>query len=132
MSILHKTNRRNAVAAILFLAAGFVAAQEQAVNQTVRAGVFNFEGYHSKDRQGNLYGYGIEFLELVSEYSHLNFEYVGYDKSWEQMLAMLESGEIDVVPSARKTAERANNFAVSLPLGRNHTVLSSKSNTPRL
>ncbi|MDE6789408.1 MAG: hypothetical protein K2J47_08840, partial [Ruminococcus sp.] len=97
MSILHKTRKaRGAVlAAVFFLAAGFVSAQEQAVNRTVQAGVFNFEGYHSKDAQGNLYGYGIEFLELVSEYSHLNFEYVGYDKSWEQMLAMLEGGEID-------------------------------------
>ena len=134
MSILHKTRKaRGAVlAAVFFLAAGFVAAQEQAVNRTVQAGVFNFEGYHSKDAQGNLYGYGIEFLELVSEYSHLNFEYVGYDKSWEQMLAMLESGEIDMVTSARKTAERENSFAFSLPIGRNNTVLSVKSDNTRL
>ncbi|MDE6704467.1 MAG: transporter substrate-binding domain-containing protein, partial [Treponemataceae bacterium] len=134
MGILHKTRKaRGAVlAAVFFLAAGFVAAQEQAVNRTVQAGVFNFEGYHSKDAQGNLYGYGIEFLELVSEYSHLNFEYVGYDKSWDQMLAMLESGEIDMVTSARKTAERENNFAFSLPIGRNNTVLSVKSDNTRL
>jgi len=100
------------------------AAETPADNRTVRAGVFYFDGYHMKDGGGAYTGYGIELLNLISQYSHLNFEYVGYDKSWEEMQAMLERGEIDVVTSARKTRERAEIFAFSLPIERNSTVLS--------
>lgn len=102
-----------------------VAAEEgQSNNRTVKAGIFYFEGYHMKDEEGRLTGYGIEFLDLVSEYSHLNFQYTGYDNSWNDMLTMLENGEIDMVTSARRTAEREESFAFSLPIGRNNTVLS--------
>ncbi len=96
----------------------------QSGNRTVKAGIFSFEGYHMKDGDGRLSGYGIEFLNLVSEYSRLNFEYAGYDSSWDDMLTMLKNDEIDVVTSARKTPEREKDFDFSLPIGRNKTVLS--------
>ena len=92
-------------------------------NRTIRAGIFSFDGYHMKDDEGKLTGYGIEFLNLVSEYSRLNFQYTGYDNSWSEMQDMLENGEIDVVTSARMTPDRAERFAFSLPIGRNSTVL---------
>ncbi|MDE6024925.1 MAG: transporter substrate-binding domain-containing protein [Lachnospiraceae bacterium] len=101
-------------------------------NRTVKAGIFYFEGYHMKDEEGRLTGYGIEFLDMVSEYSHLNFQYIGYDNSWNEMLTMLENGEIDMVTSARKTAEREENFAFSLPIGRNNTVLSARADNTQL
>ncbi|MDE6775260.1 MAG: transporter substrate-binding domain-containing protein, partial [Ruminococcus sp.] len=77
-----------------------------------------------KDENGSLTGYGIELLSMISEYSHLNFQYTGYDKSWNEMLEMLKNGEIDVVTSARKTPEREEQFAFSDPIGRNNTVIS--------
>ncbi len=101
-----------------------VIAAETANNRTVRAGVFFFDGYHMRDSNGDYTGYGIELLDLISQYSHLNFVYTGYDRSWDDMLDMLERGEIDVVTSARKTRERLENFAFSLPIERNSTVLS--------
>ncbi len=102
-------------------------------NKTVKAGVFYFDGYHMEGEDGGLTGYGIEFLNLVSQYSHLNFSFVGYDQSWEDMLAMLDRGEIDVVTSARKTPEREEKYAFSLPIGRNSTVLSIQAgNTSQL
>ncbi|MDE6593017.1 MAG: transporter substrate-binding domain-containing protein [Oscillospiraceae bacterium] len=85
-----------------------------------------------KDENDRLTGYGIEFLNLVSEYSRLNFQYTGYDKSWSEMLDMLENGEIDVVTSARRTTEREELFAFSLPIGRNNTVLSIRVDNTRL
>ncbi len=101
-------------------------------NRTVKAGIFYFEGYHMKDEEGRLTGYGIEFLNLVSEYSHLNFQYTGYDNSWNEMLTMLENGEIDMVTTARRTAEREDKFAFSLPIGRNSTVLSARADNLQL
>ena len=87
---------------LIFIASNFItaSADEQSNNQTVKTSIFYFEGYHMKDEDGSLTGYGIEFLNLVSEYSHLNFQYTGYDRSWGEMLTMLKNGEIDVVTSA--------------------------------
>ena len=104
----------------------------QSNNRTVKAGIFSFEGYHMKDEDGRLTGYGIEFLNLVSEYSRLNFQYTGYDRAWGEMLDMLENGEIDVVTSARRTSEREEHFAFSLPIGRNDTVLSMQLNNTQI
>ena len=93
-------------------------------NRTVKAGIFSFDGYHMKDEEGRLTGYGIEFLNLVSEYSQLNFQYTGYEKSWGEMQDMLANGEIDVVTSARRAPDREDLFDFSLPIGRNSTILS--------
>ena len=100
------------------------AAEEPANNRTVKAGVFFFDGYHMRDDDGVYTGYGIELLNLISQYSHLNFEFVGYDNTWEEMQSMLLSGEIDVVTSARKTRARTETFGFSDPIERNSTVLS--------
>ena len=113
----------------LFVLSGLMganAAQPDA-NRTVRAGVFYFDGYHMQNEDGSLDGYGVEFLNLVSQYSHLNFSFVGYDHSWGDMLTMLENGEIDMVTSARKTPEREEQFAFSLPIGRNSTLISVRA-----
>ncbi len=122
--------RLMAFAVCLFListALQTVEGAETAADQTVKAGIFYFDGYHMKDEDGNLTGYGIGFLDLVSRYSHLNFAYVGYDRSWDEMFTMLDNGEIDVVTSARKTPAREEKYAFSLPIGKSDTVLSVRS-----
>ncbi len=117
----------------LLLLPNFVSnAAEQGNNRTVRAGVFYFDGYHMEDEHGDLTGYGVEFLNLVSQYSHLNFVFSGYEKSWDEMLTMLDNGEIDVVTSARKTPDREAKYDFSLPIGRNSTVLSIRANNTSL
>ena len=100
------------------------AAEATSNNITVTAGVFKMEGYHMKDDNKNLSGYGIEFLNLVSEYSRLNFQYTGYEHSWDDMLVMLKDGDIDVVTSASRTIDREKEFLYSLPMGRKSFVLS--------
>ncbi len=109
-----------------------VAAEGTASNRTVKAGVFFFDGYHMKDSDGVYTGYGIELLNLISQYSHLNFVFTGYDKSWEEMQDMLRRGEIDVVTSARKTRERAELFAFSDPIERNSTILSIQAQNTKI
>ncbi len=121
----------SAVFFLLLSGAGISDAAQPPDHQTVNAGIFYFDGYHMKDEEGNLSGYGIEFLNLASEYSHLNFNYKGYDKTWNEMLAMLEAGEIDVVTSARMLPSREEKFAFSLPIGRSDTVLSVQAEDTR-
>ena len=138
MQAAKKTIRRRIAAfavCVILILANFITTASAAApsgNRTVTAGIFAFEGYHMKDEEGGLTGYGIEVLDLISEYSHLNFRYTGYENSWNDMLEMLENGEIDVVTSARRTAEREEDFAFSLPIGRNYTVLSVRQDNSRI
>ena len=69
-----------------------------------------------KDDEGVYSGYGIELLNLISQHSHLNFEFTDYDNTWQETQSMLLNGEIDVAISARKTRERTENFWFSLPI----------------
>ena len=94
------------------------------MNKTVKAGVFFFDGYHMKDEDGNYAGYGIELLNLISQYSHLNFEFTGYDNTWKETQEMLLNGEIDVATSARKSKERTEIYLFSVPIELNNTVLT--------
>ena len=141
MCVLDKIHRKRCMVALLCLFliiynvisvnAANESAPDEAVNERVKAGIFYFDGYHTKDEEGKLTGYGVEVLQMFSEYSHLNFDYVGYDKSWNDMLDMLENGEIDLVTSARKTPDREAKFAFSYPIGRNSTVLSVLANNTK-
>lgn len=117
---------------VLLSAVCFPAVAAQNNIKTVKAGIFSFDGYHMLDENGVYTGYGIDFLNMVSQYSSLNFEYIGFDRPWNDMLAMLENGEIDVLTSARKTPDREEKFAFSAPIGRNDTVLSVRNDSSHL
>ena len=108
------------------------AAAEPGGSRTVKAGVFFFDGYHMRDDDGNYTGYGIELLELISQYSHLNFEFTGYENTWAETQAMLLSGEIDVATSARKTRERMEIYLFSVPIALNNTVLTVQAQNTSL
>ena len=84
------------------------------------------DGYHVMDEEGNRSGYGYDFLRLMARYWDVDYEYVGYDKSWDDMQQMLEDGEIDMVTSARKTPDREEKFDFSRPIGTNYGMLTDR------
>ena len=72
--------------------------------QTIRVGYFAFPGYHEvleseNGPQGS--GYGFDFLQMLRRYTNLNYQYVGYEDSWQDMQQMLRDGQIDMVTFAR-------------------------------
>lgn len=105
------------------------ASAAETVNQheRVRVGFFAMDGYHMMDEDGNRSGYGYDFLRLMARYWDVDYEYVGYDKSWEEMQQMLIDGEIDMVTSARRTPEREELFDFSRPIGTNNGILTVRS-----
>ncbi len=114
----------------LFLPTAALAADN--THQTVKVGFFAMDGYHMEDESGVRGGYGYEFLQLVARYSNIRFEYVGYDKGWEEMQRMLESGEIDLLTSAQKTPEREEKFDFSAQLiGTSAAILTVKAGDTR-
>lgn len=73
------------------------AAEKDTNRETIRVGFFAMDGYHMMDEEGNRSGYGYDFLRLMARYIDVDYEYVGYDKSWGEMQEMLENGEIDLL-----------------------------------
>lgn len=117
---------------MLQLQTSLVWAQSTETIQTVKVGFFAFDGYHVIDENGQKSGYGYEFLNLLSRYCNLRFEYIGYDKSWKETLKMLENGEIDLVTSAQKTPEREEKFAFSKPIGSSYTIITVHKDNNRI
>ena len=111
---------------ILTALLSFPARAEEAESQheRVRVGFFAMDGYHMMDEDGNRSGYGYDFLRLMARYWDADYEYIGYDKSWEDMQQMLLDGEIDMVTSASKTPDREELFDFSRPIGTSNDILT--------
>lgn len=109
-----------------------MAADVVAEKQKIRVGYFRFPGYHEIAEDGRYFGYGYDVLQMLRFYNNWDYEYIGYDKSWEDMLEMLEKGEIDMVTSARRTPEREEKFLFSsVPIGIKAARLSVRSDDKR-
>ena len=112
------------------------ALMSQTSPQKVRVGYFAFPGYHnmSKSEDGGMdvgSGYGCDFLFLLRRYANLNYDFVGYDKAWHEMLEMLRRGEIDMVTSATKNYERLKEFGYSAPIGKSFAVIAVRKDDER-
>jgi len=103
------------------------AAEKDTNRETIRVGFFAMDGYHMMDEEGNRSGYGYDFLRLMARYIDVDYEYVGYDKSWGEMQEMLENGEIDLLTSARKTPEREAKFDFSRSIGSNECMMTVRN-----
>jgi signal transduction histidine kinase/ActR/RegA family two-component response regulator len=108
-----------------------LAEEDPSTPKTVRVGFFALDGYHEMDENGEKSGYGYDFLQLTQKYVNLNYEYVGYEKSWEETLQMLLDGEIDLVTSANKTAERTELYDFSIPIGTNTMNINTRASETR-
>ncbi|GEM_PF-6307788 len=99
---------------LFFLLLGGVA---YAGPQNVKVGFFAYSGYHEISLNGEKSGYDYEMYRQLSRYANLNFEFVGFNKTWNDMLVMLEKGEIDMVSPVSRTDELEERFAFSRPVG---------------
>ena len=111
-----------------------VAAAQKCSVRKVKVGYFEFPSYHERGQEGKFTtgsGYGCDFLFLLRRYANLNYEFVGYDKSWQDMLELLRRGEIDMVTSATKSEERLKEFAYSAPIGKSFAVIAVKNGDAR-
>ena len=112
---------------VLVLTAGiwtaYADSEKNPGRETIRVGFFATDGLHMIDDGGEKSGYGYALLRYMSRYLDVSYEYVGYDKSWAEMLRMLDDGEIDMVTFANKTEERKEKYDFSRPIGFCSTAL---------
>ena len=89
------------------------AAGPGAKQQLVHVGFFRLDGYHNMNSDGEKSGYGYDFLQMISGYANFKYIYVGYQKTWSNMLEMLADGEIDMLTYAPKLPEYQKRFDFS-------------------
>lgn len=79
-----------------------------------------------KETGGHYYGYGVEYLEKIAEYTGWKYEYIK-DDSWHDSLEKLREGSIDLICTAHYTEQRAEEFIYSeFPLGYETSILYVK------
>ena len=96
-------------AAFLFVPA-LVSAQEQPMK--VRVGFAQFTGFSYADKMGERHGYGYDFLRMAAPYANLKYEYIS-DKTYSELVEMLERGEIDLLAPMHRKPDREGMFLFS-------------------
>ena len=99
--------------------------------RTVRAGVLAQDGLCQKDANGNLYGYTIDLWQLANRYMDVKVEYVGYGKSWSELMQMLQNGELDILTNTQKSPEREQLFAFTKPTGITSGLLNVRADNTK-
>ena len=79
-------------------------------SKVVRIGLFE-DTYHKFNEDGQLYGYGYEYLQKIASYTGWTLEYVEAD--WYTCFDKLESGEIDILNGISYTEDRAKDMLFS-------------------
>lgn len=96
----------------------------------VHVGFFRYDGYHSINSEGEKSGYGYEFLQMISGYANFKYIYVGYQKTWHDMLTMLEDGTIDLLTHVQKNPGYEDRFAFSkYSMGTTSSLLTTSASS---
>lgn len=98
---------------------------------TIKIGIAENEPLVFKDAQGNIRGVFVDLLETVANQEGWQLEYVYAD--WDDLMTMLQTAKIDILPDIAYTEERAKLFDYNKEViftnwGR---VFSSPSFTPQ-
>ena len=78
---------------------------------TIRVGYMEDSSFIKQYTNGQYYGYGVEYLEQIAEYTGWEYEFV--QNSFAGLCEMLERGEIDLVCVMQKTEEREEKYLYS-------------------
>jgi diguanylate cyclase (GGDEF)-like protein len=74
-------------------------------SKTIKVGYYDYTSFIEKDKDGSFSGYGVEYLEEISKYTHWDYKYV-YG-TWSELLDKLSNGDIDLLCTAQYTDDRS-------------------------
>ncbi len=100
--------------------------------ETVKVGFYAMDGFQMMDEDGNKSGYGYETFRLMARYWNVRYEYVGYDKSWPELLEMLKNGEIDLLAGVHDSPDREKEFELSHIIASGRDILTVKSDNTKI
>lgn len=99
-----------------------------ATERIIRVG-YDQNSHFIQEQNGEYYGYGVEYLNKISEYTDWTFEYVTVT-SWADTFQKLRDKEIDLICTAHYTEEHAQEFLYSdIPFGYETTLLYTHPNS---
>lgn len=93
---------------------------------TVRVGWFESEGYFEKDKNGQLIGFGVDYLNAIAAYTGWDYEYVKSTR--EGCLEMLQTGEIDLMSPVRVDLQLTNAEVSSEVIGESYGYIYKLGN----
>lgn len=102
--------------------------QEQGKPIKIRVAFYPLDGFFEYDKTGKESGYGVDYLNELTKYANIQWEYVPVD-SWEKINGMLRSGKVDVevpvtIPDNEESASDYN-FTAEDILPSYHALMTS-------
>ena len=94
-------------------APAFAESVPQVETPNYRVAFYYSANFNMQDDTGTRSGYGYEAMQEISKHMQCTFSYVGYDKTPDESIDALRSGELDLYTAAKKTPEREAEFAFS-------------------
>lgn len=99
-------------------------------NRTVKIGYIDYDGFITENIDGSYSGYGVDYLNKVSEYTGWNYEFV-YG-TWDNLMKDVLDGKIDILCQAQITDERKQTYLFSkYAIGTESSVLYARSDDER-
>ncbi len=96
------------------------------LGNTVRVGWYESEGYFEKDKNGQLIGFGVDYLNAIAAYTGWEYEFVKSTR--EGCLDMLQTGEIDLMSPVRVDLELTNAKVSSEVIGESYGYIYKLGN----
>lgn len=116
--------KRIIISAVIFLASLFMMENVSADDdRTIKVGYIEYGDFIYWDENQEEYsGYGVGYLNEILNNTEWEIDYIG--GNWEECLAMLRDGRIDLLCPAQKNAERKSEFLFSMyPIGTTETTV---------
>ncbi|MEA4922053.1 MAG: transporter substrate-binding domain-containing protein [Eubacteriaceae bacterium] len=79
--------------------------------KTIKVARFSAGDYFKVGKSGNVTGYDPEYLDKISQYSKLKFEFVNCG-TWENALEKLKNREVDLVGTMQRSSEREKEYEI--------------------
>ena len=80
--------------------------------EAVRVAYFSLGDDYMQDERGGIHSYDRSYLDKVSEYTNLDFEYVDCG-TWDNALKMLREHQVDLVGTMQNTPDREKMYSIA-------------------
>ncbi len=100
------------LAILMLITAAPVHAEAISETRIIKVGVLDFKGFSEKQEDGSYIGYGIDYLNEIKKYNP-SWDYEFVDGNWSELMVLLRDKQIDLVCTAKYSADREGPYNAS-------------------
>lgn len=96
----------------------------------LKVGFCRLDGFFEYDSNGDECGYGVDYLNEISKFSSIHFDYSYIKvKSWEELPGLLKSGSIDIIMPASEPVKASSelSFTTEDIMTTYHAIMTKKN-----